>query len=226
MRKTVQIEKKIKKDLPKIALSEEKIGKLADFLGLLEKWNSRINLTAVKDFDSMVVKHLLDSLIVLEALDTDILHRLLTGKTLDIGSGAGFPGTALAICMPEIDIWSIDKNRKKIAFQETVKRHLALDNFHPKACRMEDLNNHPEFPKGFEVIISRAFDQIKKLLYFGNQFLNRQGTLILWKGQKWKQEMDDAETEAEGQYRLYRTYQYRFSDKDTGGVLLVINKLN
>jgi len=83
----------------------EKLGILIDEL---ERWNRKVNLTAIRDRGEMITGHLLDSLVA---------APLLEGKTvLDVGTGPGFPGLPLAIVHPERQFTLLDSNNKKIMF--------------------------------------------------------------------------------------------------------------
>lgn len=76
-----------------VALTETQHAQLLGYLALLIKWNKAYNLTAVRDPDEMVSRHLLDSLSVMSFIEN--------GRWLDVGSGGGMPGIPLAILFPE-----------------------------------------------------------------------------------------------------------------------------
>ncbi|GHC22430.1 ribosomal RNA small subunit methyltransferase G [Kushneria pakistanensis] len=125
-------------------VSEEVRERLLAFVTLLHKWNRAYNLTAVRDIETMVTRHLLDSLAILPWIEGPGL--------LDVGSGAGLPGIVIAIVRPDIALTSIDSNGKKIRFQRQVAFELGLDNVTPVHDRVEALSG-----VAFEQITSRAF---------------------------------------------------------------------
>ena len=108
---------------------------LFQYISLLNKWNAAYNLTAIRDMESMVTKHLLDSLAVRPWLKGDYI--------LDVGTGAGLPGIPLAIAEPQRKFVLLDSNGKKIRFLREVKRQLALSNLEIVQFRVE--NYHPFF---------------------------------------------------------------------------------
>ncbi|WP_374979425.1 16S rRNA (guanine(527)-N(7))-methyltransferase RsmG [Pseudomonas solani] len=124
---------------------------LLGYLALLIKWNKAYNLTAVRDPDEMVSRHLLDSLSV-------VPHVAALGDSwLDVGSGGGMPGIPLAILFPERRFTLLDSNGKKTRFLTQVKLELKLDNLEVIHSRVEAVQ--PERP--FAGIISRAFSSLE-----------------------------------------------------------------
>ena len=123
---------------------------LLAYLALLIKWNKAYNLTAVRNPDEMVSRHLLDSLSVISFIGED-------ERWLDVGSGGGMPGIPLAILFPEKKITVLDSNGKKTRFLTQVKLELKLDNLQVIHSRVEAFR--PELP--FNGIISRAFSSLE-----------------------------------------------------------------
>lgn len=134
-----------------VTVSEQQHEQLLAYLALLIKWNKAYNLTAVRDPDEMVSRHLLDSLSVVpfvaEAGD----------NWLDVGSGGGMPGIPLAILFPERRFTLLDSNGKKTRFLTQVKLELKLANLEVIHSRVEAFT--PEQP--FSGICSRAFSSLE-----------------------------------------------------------------
>jgi len=134
-----------------VDLTEQQQTQLLGYLALLIKWNKAYNLTAVRDPDEMVSRHLLDSLSVVpfvaEAGD----------NWLDVGSGGGMPGIPLAILFPERRFTLLDSNGKKTRFLTQVKLELKLSNLEVIHSRVEAFT--PEQP--FNGICSRAFSSLE-----------------------------------------------------------------
>jgi len=132
-----------------VALSETQHSQLLGYLALLIKWNKAYNLTAVRDPDEMVSRHLLDSLSVVPFIDGE--------RQLDVGSGGGMPGIPLAIMFPDMKVTLLDSNGKKTRFLTQVKLELKLDNLEVIHSRAEAFQ--PQQP--FTGIISRAFSSLE-----------------------------------------------------------------
>lgn len=131
-----------------IQLTHEQTRLLLGYLQLLNKWNSAYNLTAVRDPDEMVSRHLLDSLSVLPFVDGD--------NWLDVGSGGGMPGIILAIMRPASRFTLLDSNGKKTRFLTQARMELKLTNLEVVNSRVEAFT--PDQP--FDGIVSRAFSSL------------------------------------------------------------------
>jgi 16S rRNA (guanine527-N7)-methyltransferase len=103
-----------------VELSEAQISTLIDYIALLERWNRRYNLTAVRDPRQMVARHLLDSL--------SIVPFVKGRSLLDIGSGAGLPGLVLAVAIPGLSATLLDSALKRTRFLSHAVRELGLRN--------------------------------------------------------------------------------------------------
>ncbi|MFJ4144096.1 16S rRNA (guanine(527)-N(7))-methyltransferase RsmG [Pseudomonas sp. NPDC089734] len=132
-----------------VDLSEKQHAQLLAYLELLIKWNKAYNLTAVRNPDEMVSRHLLDSLSVVPFIEGP--------HWLDVGSGGGMPGIPLAIMFPEMSVSLLDSNGKKTRFQTQVKLELKLDNLEVIHSRAEAYQ--PAVP--FTGIVSRAFSSLE-----------------------------------------------------------------
>lgn len=133
-----------------IELSAQQHDQLLAYLALLIKWNKAYNLTAVRNPDEMVSRHLLDSLSILPYIGDG-------ASWLDVGSGGGMPGIPLAIMFPDKQITTLDSNGKKTRFQTQVKLELKLENLQVIHNRVEAFR--PEQP--FAGIVSRAFSSLE-----------------------------------------------------------------
>lgn len=124
---------------------------LLRYLGELVLWNKAYNLTAVRDPAEMVTRHLLDSLSLLPHV---------TGRVLDVGSGAGLPGIPLAIARPDLAVTVLDSNGKKARFLRHAQRTLGLSNVEVIEDRVE--KHRPPVP--YDCVTSRAYASLKDFL--------------------------------------------------------------
>ncbi|AMR65195.1 16S rRNA (guanine(527)-N(7))-methyltransferase RsmG [Aquipseudomonas alcaligenes] len=134
-----------------VALSPLQQEQLLAYLALLIKWNKAYNLTAVRNPDEMVSRHLLDSLSVVPFV------AQYGDNWLDVGSGGGMPGIPLAILFPERRFTLLDSNGKKTRFLTQVKLELKLANLEVIHSRVEEFR--PQVP--FSGICSRAFSSLQ-----------------------------------------------------------------
>ncbi len=120
-----------------IALSAGQGERLRRHLELLAKWNRRLNLTAVRGMDDMVVRHLLDSLA--------IAPFVRGGSLLDVGSGGGFPGVPLAVVNPALCVTLLDSRGKRVEFLRHACAALGLGNAGVVRGRVEDYRPAEKF---------------------------------------------------------------------------------
>lgn len=159
-----------------IVLSDLQCSQLLTFLDLLEKWNKTYNLTAISNKETMVSKHILDSLSISPFVADTCL--------LDIGTGAGLPGIVLAIIKPKLVITLLDSVGKKCRFMQMAVANLGLKNVQIVRSRLEDYQ-----PKHcFGQISARAFASIDKIQALSGRLLCENGGYLLMKSDKFLQE--------------------------------------
>lgn len=160
-----------------ISLSEAQEAKLLAYLRLMEKWNRTHNLTAIREPERMVSAHLLDSLAVIPALP---LPR--GSGVIDVGTGGGLPGMALAIARPDLRVTLLDSNQKKTAFLRQAAGELGIANVTVVAARAEE--HRP--PQGYDLVICRAFSELAEFARLAGHMVadgtNGGGWLVAMKG--------------------------------------------
>lgn len=122
--------------------------RLLQYLALVSKWNQVHNLTAIREPETMLVRHLLDSL--------SILSYITGPRIVDVGSGAGLPGIPLALARPDWHVVLLESNHKKAVFLQQARIELALKNVEVVAERVENFCS----TDGFDTVISRAFSDL------------------------------------------------------------------
>jgi 16S rRNA (guanine527-N7)-methyltransferase len=155
-----------------LALNDQQISQLLDYLKLIAKWTKVYNLTAVRDPAEMMTHHLLDSLAAIAPLQ----NQMAQGKLLDVGSGAGLPGVVIAICCPAISVTCVDTVAKKATFIKQVALELKLPNLAGLHARVENI------AQPFDVICSRAFASLNDFTQWSARALAATGVWMAMKG--------------------------------------------
>lgn len=164
-----------------LQLTEAQVNQLTDYLLLLAKWNKAYNLTAVRDIQQMIPRHLLDSLSIVPYVEGDSI--------LDVGTGPGLPGIPLAICFPDKQLTLLDSNGKKTRFLVQAKTALQLNNVQVVQKRVEEF----QVDKPFDIIVSRAFSALQDMVKWTQHLLNPQGYFYAMKGVYPVEEIQQAE---------------------------------
>jgi 16S rRNA (guanine527-N7)-methyltransferase len=140
------------------------------YLALLDRWNQKYNLTAIRNMPDMITHHLLDSL--------TILPYLYGERIIDVGSGAGLPGLIVAMVQPDKSFFLLDSNSKKTRFLTQVVLDLGLKNVTILHSRSEQY--HPD--RCFDQVITRAFSSLKKMLDLTQHLICPEGGFLAMKG--------------------------------------------
>lgn len=153
----------------------------------------KISGTAVRSYRDAYKRHIADSLAALE------LAPVREAKTLlDIGSGAGFPGLALAIALPGLHVTLLDSVRKKMVAAAAIARELELANVDCVWSRVEEYGAQGSPARGaFDIVTARAIATLNVLLEYAAPLLKTGGSLIAWKGSLDEGELADAAAAAE-----------------------------
>ncbi len=140
------------------------------FLRELYLWNKSYNLTAILEPEAMIIRHILDSLVLLPYFPYE--------KILDVGSGAGLPGLPLAICLPEQQFFLLDSNSKRTRFIKHVQLMLGIKNITIIHSRVEDYQPIDKFT----CITSRAFASLNDMIQWSAHLLAENGEFAAMKG--------------------------------------------
>jgi len=159
----------------RVALTLEAAEQLAAYVGMLQGWNSRINLTALADNDSGLDRLIIEPLIVAR-------HLPKTGSLIDIGSGGGSPALPLKILLPELSLRMVESKTRKGAFLRDAVRQLGLRNVEVEVCRYEELLSRPELHETHNALTVRAVRLERKALRNLQAFVRPGGLLGLLRG--------------------------------------------
>jgi len=166
-----------------IVLSENEINLFYLYMNNLIEWNSKINLTAIKDEKEIVIKHFIDSILVKNELKN-------VRKVLDIGSGAGFPGIPLKIVNDSLEFTLIDSVNKKVNFMNDTIEKLGLKNITALHGRAEDFAHQEEYREKYDVVVSRAVSNMTTLVEYMLPFVKVGGRCICLKGPNVDEELN------------------------------------
>ena len=145
--------------------------RLLAYLALLSQWNRAYNLTAIRDPEEMLTKHLLDSLSI---------HPHVQGSLADIGTGPGLPGIPLALALPGLQVSLVETAGKKARFLREAVRHLGLEGVRVHDARAQDV---PETGQ-HDCLAARAFGTLGEILAAGGHLLKSGGRLLAMKGRE------------------------------------------
>ncbi len=172
-----------------IVINSRQVDQLLQYLKLLAKWNLAYNLTAVRNVEEMIPRHLLDSLSVAPFIQGE--------RFIDVGTGPGLPGIPLAILFPERHFLLVDSNGKKTRFLTQCKLEMTLPNVEVQQGRIEQVR--PEWVA--DGILSRAFASIADFVHWTRHLVGPETRLYAMKGQYPREELaqlpEDYRVEAE-----------------------------
>ncbi len=229
-------------------LSEEQVKKFVDYYELLVEWNSFMNLTAITDFEEVVLKHFVDSLAVFQAeifrkslnlsdLNTvnsesilkieSVFEKQVKQKisVIDIGTGAGFPGIPLKIVFPELRITLLDSLNKRIKFLNAIIEKLNLKDIETIHGRAEDFAHQKKYREQYDFCVSRAVANLSTLTELCLPFVKEGGYFVSYKSEKVKEELSAGEKAVKilgG--RIENQLEYLLPDTDIRRSLLFIKK--
>lgn len=189
-----------------VRLSDTQASKLIDYIRLFHKWNKTYNLSAIRDIESQVDRHLLDSLSVVPYIDAN--------HVIDVGTGGGLPGIPLAIMFPEKNFTLLDSAGKKTRFLFQVKTQLQLDNVQVENRRVESFE--PE--RLYDAVISRAFASLKDMTDGCRHLLAEDGVFYAMKGIYPTDELSAVEKN----YKVSDSYPLQIPREDGERHLLVL----
>ncbi len=170
-----------------IEITQMQAEQFYDFYLLLIEKNKVVNLTAITEFEEVVKKHFLDSV----SLERNIALENVQ-KMLDLGTGAGFPGTPLKILYPHIDITYVDSVEKKLKFISECGEKLNLTNMEVCHARAEDLARDMNYREKYDLCTSRAVADLAVLSEYCIPFLHDDGILAAYKSGEAEDEINSA----------------------------------
>jgi 16S rRNA (guanine527-N7)-methyltransferase len=170
-----------------LTLSDVQLAQFDQYLELLLEWNSRINLTAIREPEAIRLRHFADSLSCLAATGE------LEGQRLaDVGTGAGFPGLVLKICFPDMQLTLVESVGKKCRFLEEVVSRLTLQTVEILQERVEVVGRLPAHRERYDWAVARAVTQMPALVEYLLPLCRVGGSMLAQKGSSAAEETENA----------------------------------
>jgi len=154
-------------------VTPEQVTAIQKYMAMLLAWNDKVNLTAIRDPLEVLYRHFC------ECMYAAAVVPLKRGRLADVGSGAGFPGLALKIASPELDVILIESNVKKATFLAEVVRELGFTNTRVLVSRYEELG---EEIAPVDYVCSRALGEFEKFLGWARSERVGADNAVLWAG--------------------------------------------
>ena len=185
-----------------VELDEIALDRFDKYAKLLVEWNEKINLTAITDPEGIVMKHFVDSLSVFSAIEIPE-----GAKSIDVGTGAGFPGLAMLIARPDLKITLLDSTNKKLNVIRDIleKLELQCEVLHTRA---EEAGQNKAYREQYDFATARAVSNLRDLSEYCLPFVKKGGTFISMKSAKAEEEI------AEGRNAI-KTLGGNIKDKKT-----------
>ncbi len=175
-----------------LSLDERALERFSRYLAEILRWGAKINLTGPATGQDITRRHFLDSLSLLP-----LLLELRCRKVLDLGSGAGFPGLALKIAAPNLEVTLLDSREKRVFFLRHVIRTLGLgEGIRVVRCRAEDTPD--DLASAFDCVTARAFAPLPRLLPLAAPYARGGGVIIAMKGPAGLEETEGLDLEPLG----------------------------
>jgi 16S rRNA (guanine527-N7)-methyltransferase len=157
----------------KITVNDEQVQLIQQYMSILQRWNEKLNLTAIRDPLEILYRHFRESMFAAGAVPVQF------GRLADIGTGAGFPGIPMKIMQPKIELFLVESNIKKGTFLAEIVRDLELTNTRVLISRYEELS---EELAPLDFVCSRALGEFAPFLEWAAKEQLSAGRALLWIG--------------------------------------------
>jgi len=172
-----------------LVLNETQLEQFHKYYEMLIERNKVMNLTAITEYDEVVVKHFIDSLSLVKVMEVERLKEGLS--IIDVGTGAGFPGIPLKIAFPNIKVTLLDSLNKRVGFLNDVIQELGLFDISAIHGRAEDFGKDSEYREQFDLCVSRAVAKLSSLSEYCLPFVKVKGCFIPFKAGSIEEELNE-----------------------------------
>lgn len=170
-----------------ITISEKQAEQLYRYYEMIVEKNKVMNLTAITEFDDVVVKHFLDSLYISQIIEMENVLNMI-----DVGTGAGFPGIPIKIVFPNIKVTLLDSLNKRVKFLNEVIDELGLKGIEAVHGRAEDYGRDNKYREKYELCVSRAVANLSSLSEYCIPFVSQKGMFISYKAGDCEDEIESS----------------------------------
>lgn len=194
--------------------------KLDRYAQLLVEWNEKMNLTAITEPHDIVLKHFLDSLLLLKAVELPKKATLI-----DVGTGAGFPSMPVKIAREDLSVTMLDSLNKRLNFLREVNQSLELDCefIHSRA---EDGGRNKDLREQFDFATARAVANLRDLSEYCLPYVKKGGAFVALKGPEVEDEVKDAKKAIAAMGgKVEKIVHYLLPD-DSGRSIVIIRKIS
>lgn len=174
---------KEKAEMFHVKLDEQALERFDIYGKLLTEWNEKINLTAITDPEGVTIKHFLDSLTIFSYVD--IPEK---AKVIDVGTGAGFPGLAMLIARPDLDMTLMDSTKKRLTVIENILEAISL-RANVVHSRAEEAGQNKDYREKYDFATARAVTNLRDLSEYCLPFVKVGGSFIPMKSAKAQEEI-------------------------------------
>ena len=171
-----------------INLHKEQVKKFSQYLELLIQWNQKINLTALKIPQEIIIKHFLDSISCIKVINKYVEKERIS--VIDVGAGAGFPGLPIKIVSPSIKLSLLEARKKKTMFLEKATAEMNFQQVKILNGRAETFGKGADHREKYDIAISRAVARLNVLSEYCLPLVKPGGLFIAQKGRSYKAETD------------------------------------
>jgi|SRR6056297_3144620 len=205
-----------------IDYNEGSIKSFKKYKDLIIEWNKKINITSIDSEEEIYLKHFIDSIIIKKYV---IIKK--GSKTIDVGTGGGFPGIPLKLIDNDMDITLVDSLNKRIKFLDEVVKELDLEDVECIHARAEELGKNKKYREKYDYGFSRAVASLNVLLEYVLPFVKKGGLFIAFKGSNFKDEIQESKKALNllgGEIIDIR--EYKLPETDISRSMIVVKKIN
>lgn len=199
-------------------LSDKQAKQFFDYYEFLVSENQKYNLTAITDFNDVVMKHFIDSVLPLNKIKEN-------ASVIDVGTGAGFPGVPLKILRPDIKLTLLDSLQKRINFLNQLLKLLGINDVKTIHSRAEDYIKQGR--EKFEYALSRAVASVPTLAEYLLPYVKVGGEVLMYKGGGFQEELDIGQKAINilgG--KVVNVFNYKLNEIDSQRNIIIIKKFS